>query len=273
MTFAGLGGDEMVPDYKSAFQEDSELHLVISQVGGLLTDLGYSLKDCEQELKSISLRASEDNLTFSKTSGASLAETPLDILNRSCKSDIVIKIDWTVNRETPGKSVSFILEAFDTYTSKRVAAATGVSSPSQDSVPRLLISAVTEQVGQFDKQLMQYFDSLKTQGREVVLQVRCWDTWENDLETEYSGTELTECILDWIESHAASKAYNLTDASETMMYIEQLRIPLEDENGRPEDARSFANGLRKYLQKEPYGITSKVLTRGLGEAVLILGEK
>ena len=39
------------------------------------------------------------------------------------------------------------------------------------------------------------------------------------------------------------------------------------------DARAFVTQLRKFLQKEPYNITSKVIIRGLGEAVLVLGEK
>lgn len=272
-TFTGIGGNETVSDYATAFKEDAELHLVISDIGGLMTGLGYNLKDSEQELKAISMRSSEDNMTFSKTTGASLVETPLDILNRRSKADILIQVDWTVNKEISGKSVSFILEAFDTYTSKRIATATGVSSPSQESVPRILMSAVSKQMEQFDIQLTQYFRTIKNQGREIVLQVRCWDSWENDLETEYNGEELTDCILSWLESKAVSKAFNLSDATESLMFIEQLKIPLEDEKGRPVDARSFANDLRKYLQNEPFNITSKVVTRGLGEAVIILGEK
>ena len=55
--------------------------------------------------------------------------------------------------------------------------------------------------------------------------------------------------------------------------LSKVRIPLQDEKGRAMDARAFATQLRKYLQQPPYSITSKVIIRGLGEAVLILGEK
>ena len=67
--------------------------------------------------------------------------------------------------------------------------------------------------------------------------------------------------------------YNLSDATETTMRFEQVRIPLYDDKGRAVDARSYARNLRKYLRDEPYEIESKLLTRGLGEVVLILGEK
>jgi len=41
----------------------------------------------------------------------------------------------------------------------------------------------------------------------------------------------------------------------------------------PMDTRRFVTELRRYLSKEPFNITSKVLTKGLGRADLVLGEK
>ena len=106
-TFDNQGTDMKVPNYQQAFQEDTELGQVISKVGGVLTSLGYSLKDAELEIKSLNVKQAEDNVTMSKTSGASLVESPLDILKRRIKSDIVIQIWWKLNRETSGRSASF----------------------------------------------------------------------------------------------------------------------------------------------------------------------
>lgn len=95
--FDNQGTTISVPNYQQAFQEDTELGQVISKIGGVLTEMGYSLKDAEQELKSINTKQAEDNVTQSKTNGASLAETPLDILKRKVKSDIIIQIWWKLN--------------------------------------------------------------------------------------------------------------------------------------------------------------------------------
>ena len=91
-TFDDQGTDVKTPNYQQAFQEDTELGQVISKVGGVLTGLGYSLKDAEQEIKSLNVKQSEDNVTLSKTSGASLVESPLDMLKRRLKSDIIIQV-------------------------------------------------------------------------------------------------------------------------------------------------------------------------------------
>ena len=272
-TYDNQGAKVRVPDYQRAFQEDLEIKPVIARIGQLMTDMGYSLKDCEQELKAITTRQAEDNVTLSKTSGASLVESPLDQLKRRTKSDIIINVDWVIRKETAGRTITFTLEAFDSYTSKRIATATGTCQPSDLSVPELLECAVSSHIKTFDKQLDNYFRDLKKHGREIVLTVRCWDSWDKDLEEEYNGEELTDCIQQWLREHTVDGVFNLSDDSETFLQFEQVRIPFYDEKGNAMDARAFATQLRKHLAKEPYNITAKVIVRGLGEALLILGEK
>lgn len=272
-SFSNQGSTVKVPNYQQAFMEDTELPQVISKVGGVLTGLGYSLKDAEQEIKSIATKTAEDNVTFSKTSGATLNETPLDVLKRRVKSDIIIQIWWKLNRDSKGHSASFTLEAFDTYTNKRIATSTGTTKSSKEIIPVLLEQAVKENIKPFDEQMSRWYDEQEKKGREIVLTVRCWDNWENDLETEYDGNELTDCIQDWLAEHTVNSSYSYSDGTETFAQFEQVRIPLLDQRGRAMDARAFATELRKYLQKPPYNITSKVMMRGLGEAIIVLGEK
>lgn len=272
-TYDNQGMKVKTPNYQQAFVEDSELPLVISKVGGILTSLGYSVKDAEMETKAVYARMAEDNLTMSKTSGATISESPLDMIKRRAKMDIVIQIWWKINKEATGKSVSFILEAFDSYTSKRIATSSGTGSASSEIVPVMLEQAVKDNIREFDLQMTKYYQEMEAKGREIVLNVRVWDNWENDLETEFGGDELLDCIQDWLADNTVNGSFNLSDATENFAQFEQVRIPLYDAKGRAMDARSFVNELRKYLSAEPFNITSKVMLRGLGEANLILGEK
>ena len=78
--FDNQGTKQKVPNYKQAFQEDTELGQVISKIGSLMIDRGFPLKDVEQELKAIEARNAEDNMTTSTASGSSISESPLDKL-------------------------------------------------------------------------------------------------------------------------------------------------------------------------------------------------
>ena len=270
-TYENQGVSVVIPDYPTAFREDTELGGMVSKVGELLTGLGYSLKDCEQEFKAMQSRIAEDNVTMSN-SGATLVESPLDMLKRRTKSDIIIQLGWQVNKAQNGHSVTFTLEAFDAYTGKRIATASGTGDASEEIVPKLLENAVSQKIGDFDLQMTRYYADLQANGREIVMTVRCWDSWGNNLETEYGNEELLDCIQNWLNENTVNGAFNLTDATETMAQFEQVRIPFFDEKGRAMDARAFATQLRKYLLQQ-YQITAKVMVRGLGEANIILGEK
>lgn len=271
--FSDQGNMVKVPNYQQAFLEDTELGQVISKVGQVLTEEGYSLKDAEQEIKSMSIKTAEDNVTTSKKSGASLVESPLDQLKRRVKSDVIIQLWWQVNRTGIGNSASFTLEAFDAYTNKRIATSTGTTKPSSDIIPTLLAKAVKENIKPFDNQMDKWFADQSKRGREISLTIRCWDSWDKDLEEEYNGEELTDCIQNWLLKNCVNGTFNLSDGTESFAQFEQVRIPLFDDKGKAIDARAFATKLRKYLQQPPFSITSKVMVRGLGEAIVILGEK
>lgn len=272
-TYDNQGSTVKIPDYLSAFQQDSELSQVIANVGSLLTDMGYSIKDAEQELKAITARMQEDNVTTSSTSRSYLAELPLDMLKRRVKADILIQVWWKVNGETNGKSVSFTLEAFDTYTSKRIATYSSTSEASADIVPRILAQTIKDNIETFDKQLTAFYNKMEKDGREIVLTIKCWDNWDKNLESEFDGIELTDVIDNWLAKNTMNGQYNLSDGTENMAQFEQVMIPLFDAQQKAMDARSFAVMLQHYLKAEPFGIASKVMIRGLGEAIVVLGEK
>jgi hypothetical protein len=159
--FDNQGTKQKVPNYKQAFQEDVEIGQIISKIGSLMIDRGFPLKDAEQELKAIEARNAEDNVTTSTTSVSNISESPLDKLKNKAKADIIIQIWWKVNKTEQGKSVSFVLEAFDAYTSKRIASSSGTSNPNNtDIVPVLLQNAVLANIDPFTAQLQSYFDDM-----------------------------------------------------------------------------------------------------------------
>ena len=269
MEYNNDGVFERIPNYKQAFQEDTELGYVISKIGELLTKRGYSLKDAETELKNVATRNAEDNVTFSISEKSSLAESPLDMLKRKAKADIIIQLGWEVN----ASSISFTLEAFDAYTSKRIATSTATENRNLNAIPLQLQAAVKRHIKPFEKQLDVFYSNMNSNGREILLTIRKWDKWDNNLESIYGNEELLTHIQHWLTLKTIKGQFNLSDATENFAQFEQVMIPLKDENVGAMDARSFARELQKYLNKSPFNIQSKLMMRGLGEAILVLGEK
>lgn len=269
------GRTQKIADYERAFQENSDLINVITKVGELMADQGFPLKDMASEIRNVNRAAVEDENTVSSTSGAVLAETPLEKLSRRAKADILVEVTWKINSNGPKKSVTYTLRGIDAYSNKQVAAAQGTGAESfSASIPVLIEEAVIGKMDNFISQLQAHFDDMMENGREIVVRVQSFDNGSSlSMESEYEGEELTDIIDTWMNDNSVKHRYNLSDAGETSLMFEQVRIPLYRENGSPMDARQFVTGLRKYLSKAPYNITSKIVTKGLGQANLILGEK
>lgn len=271
--FDNQGIKQKVPNYKQAFQEDTEIRQVISKIGALMADRSFPLKDVEQEIKAIEYRAAKDNMTASATSGSSISESLFDKLRNSAKADIIIQIWWEVNKTEQGKTISFVLEAFDPYTSKRIASSSGNSSPNAvDIVPVLLQNAILSNIDPFVGHLQAHFDDMLTNGREIKLTVNTSDSWDKNLETEIDGREIKNYIQRWVEKKAVNNRFNLRDQTENRIRFE-VRIPLFDANNNPVDTRQFAQGLEKYLKAAPLNLEVKLMTRGLGEVIIVLGEQ
>jgi hypothetical protein len=109
-------------------------------------------------------------------------------------------------------------------------------------------------------------------GREIILRITKFDSFDGDLESEYAGEELGSLIETWVNENTVNHRFNTTDATENMMLFEQVRIPLFDANNKPIDARGWAKGLQKYL-KDTHQIEAKLKMKGLGQAQIVIGEK
>ncbi len=272
MRFDDQGTERVLPDYRMALQQNSDLLLVISKINTLMTERGFPLKNLESVLKSLETQAAEDAMMQSR-SGADLLESPLDALKRVAKADIIIQLTWTVNVTGPKRSVTFNLQGLDSYTNKQIAGAQGTGSPSFSAeLPVLLEEAVLSHLDNFNAQLQGHFEDLLTNGREIAMRVRVWATSPYDLEAEFHGSELGVIIEDWLAENTVQGRFNTTDATENMMFFEQVRIPLYDERGRATDARSFAQQLRRYLEAPPYSVDVRVSMRGLGQSQITIGE-
>lgn len=273
LNFDNQGTAVKVPDYKRAFQENADLVQVITKINGLMADRGFPLKDMAAAIKTLESESAENAMLSSK-SGAGVSETPIDKLKKVAKADIIIDLTWTINKTGPKKSVTFTMKGLDAYTDKQVASATGTGAPSFSAeLPILLEEAVLAHIDNFNAQLQNHFNDMFENGREIIVRIKKFDSWADDLEKEFGGKELGTIIEDWMTANTVKGRYSLSDSTEGMQLYEQVRIPLYDASGKATDARGFVKGLQTFLKNAPYSIQNKLMMKGLGQAVIVLGEK
>lgn len=271
--FDNQGTSVEVPNYKRALQNSSDCNNVITKINTLMSDRSFPLKDLSAVTKSMETNAAMDAMTVSK-SGDGLAESPLDALKRNANADIIIELNWQVNTTGPKKSITYSLAAKDAYTDKQIAGCQGTGTPSLSAeLPVLLEEAVVANMDNFCSQLQAHFDDMMENGREVTMEVKVIDNGSGiDLTKEYDGEELTDIIDNWVSDNSVNHRYNLSQGSENFLKFEQIRIALYQANGRPNDTRRWARELTKQLNSK-YQVPCRVDIRGLGKAVVFIGEK
>ena len=269
-----MGMTVKVPNYKQALQESMGLKLAIAKLNDLMAERQFPLQSLEQTIKNLEQRRMEDNLTTSKA-GNELAESPLDEVARTAKCDIILELSWEQKNFGPKHSVSYILEARDAYTGKSIGASAGTGAPSFSAdVDVLLEEAIVANMDNFNNRLMDHFTEMQEIGREIVIDIKVFanNAAGIDLETEFGDEELVDIIEDWLQKNTVQGRFSRQYSSENVANFTQVRIPVYDERGRAIDANGFAKQLAKFLRKD-FNIPVKVMVKGLGRAVLILGEK
>ncbi len=277
MTYDEMGTIKTLPDYKLALQNETDLLITIGKINTMMADRGFPLVNLESTLKNMEQESAEIAMMTSK-SGGGIAESPIDVLQRTANADIIIQLTYVVNTTGPKLSITFMLQGLDAYTNKQIAGAQGTGEPSFASeTPVLLEEAVLAHIDDFNSRLQEHFNDLFENGREIVFQTRIWDTSMLDFEEmfDYNGEELElgEIIEDWVYSNTVQGRYNTSNYTENVLRFEQVRIPLYDDRGRPNDTRRWIRDLRTLLAKAPFNQECKIYTRGLGEVWLIVGEK
>ena len=277
MTRDIMGSSRTFPDYRMALQHETDLLLVIGKINTLMADRGFPLKNLESVMNTIETQGAELAMLSSK-SGSDIAESPIDILKRTAKADIMIQLNYVINQSGPKRSITFMLQGLDAYTNKQIAGAQGTGEPSFSTETAVLLEeAVISHLDNFNARLQDHFDDLFANGREIVFQARVWESSMFDLEEEFDWDgdilELGEIIEDWVFANTVEGRFNTSDYTENQILFEQVRIPLYDDRGRAQDARRWMRSLRSLINKPPFSSPSKIYTRGLGEVWLIIGEK
>jgi len=272
-----MGTEKTLPDYKMALQNETDLLMTIGKINTMMADRGFPLVNLEGALKNLEQEGAEMAMLGSK-SGGGIAESPIDILQRTANADIIIQLTYVINENGPQRSITFMLQGLDAYTNKQIAGAQGTGEPSfATETPVLLEEAVLAHIDDFNSRLQDYFNDLFENGREIVFQTRIWDTGMIDFEEEfnYKGEtlELGEIIEDWVYDNTVQGRYNTSNYTENVIRFDQVRIPLYDDRGRANDTRRWMRDLRSMIGRAPFNQECKIYTRGLGEVWLIVGEK
>ena len=277
MKFENQGSQIVVNDYSRALREHKGLQDVIDKIGGLWAERGFPLEDLGMTLKSIAQEAAIDNVDAS-SDGQQIAKNPVEKMLETASPDIKFTINYSfAEGGFDEKSCTFTITAFDAYTNKNLGSKGGTGEGDFSSnESQLVAELVYAYMDGFVLDITSHFQGIIKNGREVKIVIKNWDSWGENLESEFGEDEeeLGVLIEDWMADNTVDGGPNLSTSTANRQVYKQVMIPLfYERKGRQRkmDTKKFAQGLQKYLKS--LDVPAKVRGRGLGMAEVIIGGK
>ena len=277
MKFENQGSQIVVNDYSRALREHNGLQDVIDKIGGLWAERGFPLEDLGMTLKSIAQEAAIDNVDAS-SDGQQIAKNPVEKMLETASPDIKFTINYSfAEGGFDEKSCTFTITAFDAYTNKNLGSKGGTGEGDFSSnESQLVAELVYAYMDGFVLDITSHFQGIIKNGREVSIVIKNWDSWGENLESEFGEDEeeLGVLIEDWMADNTVDGGPNLSTSTANRQVYKQVMIPLfYERKGRQRkmDTKKFAQGLQKYLKS--LDVPAKVRGRGLGMAEVIIGGK
>lgn len=263
------GREKFLVDYQKALLNSSDLKGVIAEIGMVMQDRGFMLKDLESYLQS-----QEIDEAFNSAGDIDLEMDGQDMILASAGPDIALEVEYSIQTLGPRKTLEYKLTAKDAYTNKQVAT-TGIQNygPVVSTIPTsgLIKAAIQGSIDRFNEQLAQHFEDMRDNGREVSVQILTASGWEDGLETEVEGEELSDIVDEYFRDACVNGRYHKQAGSKNRIIYDAIRMPLFNDKEQGIQAEDWLKkGIRKALRAK--GIPCKVKMMGLGKAQLIIGE-
>ena len=263
------GNKVRVADYKRAIKENTNLKNAISIIEQLMRERDIVLMNFDAKVLADEQMAA--NNTVDSSYKAENSKSSIDELLKITTPNIFLELNWKVNKQGPQVSLTFNIQAFDPYTNKIVASASGTGpmvTTTDFSV--LFQETVSQNIDNFIVQLQDYFKDIEMNGQEVVISVATSDTWVGNLKAMYEGEELSGIIERWMSSNAYNGRLSMLRSTDTMMLF-NVRIPILGADGRSLTIHNFTRSFRKFLMNSPYNLKCVTNIKGPGQATIILG--
>ncbi len=272
-----FGVKEQIPNYQKAYESNHDLYNANAQISALLQDRGFPVEDFLASLNALNQGSSEDmamNMDREGKGKSTITESQLDKVKTRVKADIIIELDWEVITIGPKKRISYTMRGLDAYSGKQIAKGGDIGDESISSpIPVLLREVVLKSIDNFNARLQAHFEDLFTNGREIKVEIRKWENWDKDFETEYNNEELNVLLKDWMSKNTVKGRFTTVQSTETKIVYDQVRIPMYNDSKTAIDAEDFGRQIKKFLKAAPFTIESKIDARGLGWVIIICGSK
>lgn len=265
------GKTKFIEKYDEAFL-NQELKSVETEIKAMFSQMGFPLVSYTDQAASMDEDDAFDEL-YTSEEGNEITMDPFEAILNRAKPDIILRVNWTVNKLGMNYNLSYSIDAVDSYSNKSVVTVAGETEPCSRAMPltAALKSGIRDKLPSFIQTLNEHFQKIQNQGREIKLNLRVVNNGTGlNFNKEYGDKTLGSIIFDWVRDNTVNHQVSEGVSTRNRLSYDQVLIPYRDPEGKPWQARQFVDGLRKHLKT--LGISCENTSSGLGNGILVIGK-
>lgn len=231
-------------DIRTILEDDFNKRVAVTKVKEGFDQRGFTTIDFRAKLK-----AALNSQGFEMDNQTSLKQQIIEMSG----ADIYVEVEVDAQSGNSGNSVTLILTGYDAYSGQSLSNKVGDSGKYYtDDFDKLTSKAVEVCIEPFLNTMNDKFGDIVENGRTVIVNIGFEDGSEYTMDELVGEMELplSDALEMWFQDNSYKNYYHIQGVTATKMILDDVRIPLKDDNGNNYRSTKFALALYLHIRKD-----------------------
>jgi hypothetical protein len=234
-------------DLREKIENDANYRIAMQVISNAFSKRGFTTKDFVNNL--------QNTLNDQVISDEHMSQT--DLFKKAIEltpTDYYIQTEILMLPNSSGNKVRILMSAIDKFSGDKTPAEPMESQPFRTGDWGKLTQLALEDGGKlesFFSLLGNEFAKIRETGRTISVKIEVAATSSHKLDEEVGDDFdlLSDLITDWVKKNAYKNYVHTQGNSATLLYFDEVKIPLRDEEGNNYDINEFSKKLYKFLRR------------------------
>jgi hypothetical protein len=234
-------------DLRTKIENDANYRTAIQVISNAFSQRGCSTKDFVTQLQN---SLNDQTISSEKMNQTSLFKKVIEM----SPTDYYIETEVTLKELSSGNSVEIRMNAIDKFTGDKISAEMMRSQPFRTDDWSKLVELALKDDGKLERffsLVSNEFAKIREIGRTITVKVEVKETSVHRLDNEVGDDFdfLSDLIIDWVKENSYKNYSRTKGNTSTLLYFDEVKIPLRDESGMNYDINTFAKEMRKQMRR------------------------
>jgi hypothetical protein len=234
-------------DLRTKIEKDFNYRTALMKISNAFSDRGFSTKDFVTQLQNT---LNDQTISQEKMKQSDLFKKVIEL----SPTDYYIETEVLLFPSADVNKVKILMNAIDKFSGDKIAAEPMESQPFRTDDWAKLTEKALEDEGKLEKffQLLNSeFAKTREIGRTITIKIELDGSTSHKLDEEVGSNYdlLSDIVIKWVKENSYKQYAKSKGSTSSLLFFDEVKIPLRDEQGNNYDINNFATNMYKFLRQ------------------------